>query len=303
MFEVTNSMFWLMFSGNPLANQHCPPQQQQQQQQPQFPPQPFPRQRPSRPPPRPPPPRQTSLDIIQYHATPTTPHTPASLPNFSNAPSPTVGGTAGLYAPQQLQHSHSLSPSIYQQQHQFQQQQQQQPLSYQPHHNNHPANTVSSHSALPPLVDDYSDPDNGDYDDDEDDDDDYELFEPWECNMCTFRNHPQLNICECCDNVRIKPGTLTNLSRAISTNSANSSSSVAVATNAGSGGSGLTSVTNRSVTNINAVASGSVNSLNATTSAAAAAAATVSSSASANGNLEHDTNLAQQQLQHYALHT
>lgn len=286
-----------MFSGNPLANQHCPPQQQQQQQ-PQFPPQPFPRQRPSRPPPRPPPPRQTSLDIIQYHATPTTPHTPASLPNFSNAPSPTVGGTAGLYAPQQLQHSHSLSPSIYQQQHQFQQQQQ--PLSYQPHHNNHPANTVSSHSALPPLVDDYSDPDNGDYDDDEDDDDDYELFEPWECNMCTFRNHPQLNICECCDNVRIKPGTLTNLSRAISTNSANSSSSVAVATNAGSGGSGLTSVTNRSVTNINAVASGSVNSLNATTSAAAA---TVSSSASANGNLEHDTNLAQQQLQHYALHT
>lgn len=31
---------------------------------------------------------------------------------------------------------------------------------------------------------------------------------PWECNMCTFLNHPDLNICECCDNVRIIPGML-----------------------------------------------------------------------------------------------
>ncbi|XP_075169464.1 TAK1-associated binding protein 2 isoform X2 [Haematobia irritans] len=254
-------------SSNPLANQPPPPPPSQQQQQ--FPPQPFPRQRSSRPPPRPPPPRQTSLDIIQHHTTSNTPHTPASLPNFSNASSPIVAGQQ-----QQFQHSLSLSPSIYQQQ----QQHQQIPQS------SYPTSPYQDQDTY------YSDTDNGDYEDD--DDDEYELMEPWECSMCTFRNHPQLNICECCENVRILPGTLTNLSRAISNNSASSVTSAAAGAAAAVG---LTSVTNRSVTDVNAAAAaasvnGSMNSLTSVTGAA-------------NSNLEHDTNLAQQQLQHLALHT
>ncbi|KAH8336662.1 hypothetical protein KR059_000124 [Drosophila kikkawai] len=35
-----------------------------------------------------------------------------------------------------------------------------------------------------------------------------ETLDSWACNMCTFRNHPQLNICEACDYVRIQPGML-----------------------------------------------------------------------------------------------
>ncbi|XP_061402298.1 myb-like protein AA [Musca vetustissima] len=276
------SIFSPTSPGNPMANQY--PQQQQQT------PQPFPRQRNDRPPPRPPPPRQTSLDIIQHHstATPTSPHTPASLPNFNghNATmsSPLLGTGYTQHQQQQFQHSHSLSPSIYSQQ-------QQSPQSYHPPSPSH-LNGVGLNDDVHHY---YSDTDNGgDYDDD--DDDDEELIEHWECNMCTFRNHPQLNMCECCDNVRILPGTLQNLSRAISTNSACSDAS-------------SLAVTNRSMTNVNALRSASGNSLNSnmgtnTAATTNAGAATVAASASAtNGNLEHDTNLAQQQLQHFALHT
>ncbi|EDV98362.1 GH22714 [Drosophila grimshawi] len=35
-----------------------------------------------------------------------------------------------------------------------------------------------------------------------------EPLDMWACNLCTFRNHPQLNICEACDNVRIQPGMI-----------------------------------------------------------------------------------------------
>ncbi|XP_018802108.1 PREDICTED: putative mediator of RNA polymerase II transcription subunit 26 isoform X1 [Bactrocera latifrons] len=38
--------------------------------------------------------------------------------------------------------------------------------------------------------------------------DDYEPLERWPCSMCTFLNHPQLNICEACECVRIIPGTI-----------------------------------------------------------------------------------------------
>uniref|UniRef100_T1PJB4 Zn-finger in Ran binding protein n=1 Tax=Musca domestica TaxID=7370 RepID=T1PJB4_MUSDO len=91
-----------------------------------------------------------------------------------------------------------------QQQHLQQQQQQQSPLSYQPpptasHHSDFIPSSSSSSGTYNGLID--SDTDNGDYDDD----DDEEQIEHWECSMCTFRNHPQLNICECCDNVRILP--------------------------------------------------------------------------------------------------
>lgn len=87
----------------------------------------------------------------------------------------------------------------------------------------------------------------------DDDDDEDEQLEQWACDMCTFRNHALLNICESCESVRILPGTLTNFSRPI-TNAAASS-----------------------------------NALNNPTAMT--------------GSLEHDANLAQQQLQQFALHT
>lgn len=214
-------------------------------------PQPFPRQRPARPPPRPPPPRQTSLDFIQHHqqqtSTPTYATPPAaSLPNLNmyNTPSP-IMPQFPIQQPPNLQHSNSLSPSFYYQP-------QQQPVDI-------------------TTEDIYSDNDEEEYVDDGNDDE-YEVVQPWECNMCTFRNHPQLNICEACDNVRILPGTLPNLSRAISNNSANSVQLTAAA--ASSPTIGLLSVPSP----VNGVAA-------------------------TDNNLEHDTNLAQQQLQHFALHT
>lgn len=35
-----------------------------------------------------------------------------------------------------------------------------------------------------------------------------EPLDMWSCIMCTFRNHPQLNVCEACENVRIQPGMI-----------------------------------------------------------------------------------------------
>ncbi|EDW10525.2 uncharacterized protein Dmoj_GI18499 [Drosophila mojavensis] len=37
-----------------------------------------------------------------------------------------------------------------------------------------------------------------------------EPLDMWACNLCTFRNHPQLNICEACENVRIQPAPIHN---------------------------------------------------------------------------------------------
>ncbi|EDV37008.1 uncharacterized protein Dana_GF13242, isoform A [Drosophila ananassae] len=47
-----------------------------------------------------------------------------------------------------------------------------------------------------------------DYLTDSDVDEDEEPLDMWACNLCTFRNHPQLNICEACENVRIQPGMI-----------------------------------------------------------------------------------------------
>lgn len=33
-------------------------------------------------------------------------------------------------------------------------------------------------------------------------------LDKWACIMCTFLNHPQLNVCEACENVRIQPGMI-----------------------------------------------------------------------------------------------
>ncbi|XP_033149113.1 ataxin-2 homolog [Drosophila busckii] len=37
-----------------------------------------------------------------------------------------------------------------------------------------------------------------------------EPLDMWACNLCTFRNHPQLNVCEACENVRIQPAPIYN---------------------------------------------------------------------------------------------
>ncbi|XP_037887214.1 myb-like protein AA isoform X2 [Glossina fuscipes] len=136
--------------------------------------------------------------------------------------------------------------------------------SAQHHNHNHMSSAIGSQSILLPethqcfhhspyLHDEeiYSDSEaTGGADDDDDED---EQLEQWACDMCTFRNHALLNICESCESVRILPGTLTNFSRPI-TNAAASS-----------------------------------NALNNPTAMT--------------GSLEHDANLAQQQLQQFALHT
>lgn len=52
-----------------------------------------------------------------------------------------------------------------------------------------------------------------------------EPLDMWACNLCTFRNHPQLNICEACENVRIQPGMIR-----IVPNSAENATATATAT-------------------------------------------------------------------------
>ncbi|CAD7012241.1 homeobox protein 5 isoform X2 [Ceratitis capitata] len=128
-------------------------------------------------------------------------------------------------------------PPILQQQQQQQQQQQSQPQSpYQypqteQHHNTPGSGSSSVHSSTPcttntplhlqhsPLYNQttghaapaslpYQQPstDEEDYSDSNTDGgDDYEPLDRWACSMCTFLNHPQLNICETCECVRIIP--------------------------------------------------------------------------------------------------
>ncbi|XP_065366588.1 transcription factor SPT20 homolog isoform X2 [Calliphora vicina] len=235
-----------------------------QPQQPQ--PQPFPRQRlTQRPLPRPPPPRQTSLDIIQHHSPSSTPHTPpaASLPNLNIYNSP----QQQHQQQQQQQLIHTNSPTYLHQQ--------SEPLI------NNNTTLYTDHSYYgdqeEPLVND----DDGEYE---------EIVEPqWECNMCTFRNHPQLNICETCDNVR--PGMLTNLSRALSATNCTTNTAAAPA---GAAASSSASASNLGLLG-GASGGGSNNALNNSNSSSRSGLNT------ANGNLEHD--LVQQQLQHFALHT
>ncbi|KAM7345116.1 TAK1-associated binding protein 2 isoform 2-T3 [Cochliomyia hominivorax] len=251
-----------------LAINYQPNQLQQQ-------PQPFPRQRLTRPPPRPPPPRQTSLDIIQHHSQSSTPHTPpaASLPNLN------------YNSPQQHHSPNSMSsPSYYHQQ------------SAPPLPSRNTNSGINHNMYMDSPYNDDDDDDEPLVDDVDDYEDEYEeVLEPWECNMCTFRNHPQLNICETCENVRIIPGRLSNLPRTLSANNFTNLTGGGLAQPPPASGSasgisptlGLLRGSNGSSNALNNSNSSSRNGLNNT----------------ANGNLEHDTNLAQQQLQHFALHT
>ncbi|KAH8400803.1 hypothetical protein KR009_001069 [Drosophila setifemur] len=168
-------------------------------------PQPFPRQRPGgrvqAPPtslrlhsvPSVPCGQQPVLDIGQQHSS--APSSACLTPQqqsqqqpyqLQQEPPPTY---AQYYQFQQyLQQQRHQQVQLQQQQQQLQQQQQQQLQQQQ--------------QQQPPANDEEE------YLSDSDVDEDEESLDRWSCNMCTFRNHPQLNICEACENVRIKPGTI-----------------------------------------------------------------------------------------------
>ncbi|EDW72042.1 uncharacterized protein Dwil_GK10734 [Drosophila willistoni] len=174
----------------------------QHQQQPQ----PFPRQRPSvnrlQNPPNSlrfnsvPAPTVPTLDFVQQHSSaPTsaclTPQQP-QLPQHPQLPMEPPPTYAQYYQFQQfLQHQRQQQIQQQQQQQlqlqQLQQQQQQQLQS--PQQQQQASN----------YDDDFSE---SDVDEDE------EPLDMWACNLCTFRNHPQLNMCEACENVRIQPGMI-----------------------------------------------------------------------------------------------
>ncbi|XP_030566334.1 ataxin-2 homolog [Drosophila novamexicana] len=66
-----------------------------------------------------------------------------------------------------------------------------------------------------------------------------EPLDMWACNLCTFRNHPQLNICEACENVRIQPGMI----RIVHSSSADNATATPTTTN--TAGAGLETDANR----------------------------------------------------------
>ncbi|XP_011187183.2 histone-lysine N-methyltransferase, H3 lysine-79 specific isoform X1 [Zeugodacus cucurbitae] len=167
-------------------------QQQQQQQQQQA----FLRQRP----PRPPPPQQqpqspyqqyqpTEVDYLQQH------NTPVSL-----------GSTVGVVGSGPS--SAACTPNS--------------PRMQQPP----PTQQRADYVGHPPQYQQLPSTDEEDYSDSNTDGgDDYEPLERWPCSMCTFLNHPQLNICEACECVRIIPGTI----RIVSTADTSASAAAAAA--------------------------------------------------------------------------
>ncbi|XP_036333972.1 transcription factor mef2A [Rhagoletis pomonella] len=167
-------------------------QLQQQQQQ-----QPFPRQRPARPPPvlYPYPYQQAERDFLS----------PQNTPGCGTGSCIGAGSTHASAAstPNSSHLLQTSSPNVaYQQQ--------------RPDYVSHLPSYVQQPST---DEEDYSDS-NTDGGDDE------EPLERWPCSMCTFLNHPQLNICEACECVRILPGTV----RIVPTANAASVAVVAAAT-------------------------------------------------------------------------
>nr|XP_014085750.1 histone-lysine N-methyltransferase, H3 lysine-79 specific [Bactrocera oleae]XP_036231137.1 histone-lysine N-methyltransferase, H3 lysine-79 specific [Bactrocera oleae] len=151
-------------------------QQQQQQQQQQA----FPRQRPPRPPPpqQPPSPYQqyqpNEVDFLQQQQH----NTPGSVVSSAGI----VGVVGSGY------NSAAGTPNS-------------------PRLQRTPAQRADYVGQLPPYQ--LPSTDESDYSDSNTDGgDDYEPLERWPCSMCTFLNHPQLNICEACECVRIIPGTI-----------------------------------------------------------------------------------------------
>ncbi|XP_001362052.3 putative uncharacterized protein DDB_G0271606 isoform X1 [Drosophila pseudoobscura] len=178
---------------NSMNRQLSAPANNNQQQ-----PQPFPRQRQAGRSQAPPSslrlhsvPAQTTAqpgpDFVQHHSSaPTsaclTPQQQQQL-QLQQEPPPTYAQYYQFQQYLQQQRQQQLQQFQLQQQQQAQQQQQQMPVQ-------RPVN------------------DEEEYLSDSDVDEDEEPLDMWACNMCTFRNHPQLNICEACENVRIQPGMI-----------------------------------------------------------------------------------------------
>ncbi|SPP72767.1 putative uncharacterized protein DDB_G0271606 isoform X1 [Drosophila guanche] len=175
------------------------------QQQPQQP-QPFPRQRQAGRSQAPP----SSLRLHSVPAQPTAQPSAQPGPDFvqhhSSAP------TSACLTPQQQQQLQlqQAPPPTYAQYYQFQQylQQQRQQQLQQFHLQQQQAQQQQQQQQPQMSVQRPSANDEEEYPSDSDGDEDEEPLDMWACNMCTFRNHPQLNICEACENVRIQPGMI-----------------------------------------------------------------------------------------------
>ncbi|XP_033246637.1 alpha-protein kinase 1-like [Drosophila miranda] len=178
---------------NSMNRQHSAPANNNQQQ-----PQPFPRQRQAGRSQAPP----SSLRLHSVPAQTTAQPGPDFVQHHSRAP------TSACLTPQQQQHLQLQQepPPTYAQYYQFQQylqQQRQQQLQQFQLQQQQQAQQQQQQMPVQRPVNDEEE-----YLSDSDVDEDEEPLEMWACNMCTFRNHPQLNICEACENVRIQPGMI-----------------------------------------------------------------------------------------------
>uniref|UniRef100_A0A6P4EJK9 Ataxin-2 homolog isoform X1 n=1 Tax=Drosophila rhopaloa TaxID=1041015 RepID=A0A6P4EJK9_DRORH len=179
-------------AANSMSRQHpSPGSNAPQQQQPQ--PQPFPRQRQGAR-------TQAPPNSLRLHSVPAAPTSQPSLDfgqHHSSAP------TSACLTPQQqsqqqhfqLQHE---PPPTYAEYYQFQQYLQQQRQQIQEQQ----LRLQQQVQQQPPPQQEEEFLSDSDVDEEE------EPMDSWACNMCTFRNHPQLNICEACENVRIQPGMI-----------------------------------------------------------------------------------------------
>lgn len=119
-----------------------------------------------------------------------TPQRLSPNPSASAQATPTNAGAGNYWS--------SSSPQLSSLHHSPASYQQQQSTTSLPNHNSNACHNSSNNFGL----------DNDSEYTDEEYDDEVDPQEMWSCNLCTFRNHPQLNICEQCENVRIKPGTI-----------------------------------------------------------------------------------------------
>ncbi|XP_033254083.1 activating signal cointegrator 1 complex subunit 2 homolog [Drosophila miranda] len=176
-----------------MNRQHSAPANNNQQQ-----PQPFPRQRQAGR-------SQASPSSLRLHSVPaqtTAQPGPDFVQHHSSAP------TSACRTPQQQQQLQLQQepPPTYAQYYQFQQylqQQRQQQLQQFQLQQQQQAQQQQQQMPVQRPVNDEEE-----YLSDSDVDEDEEPLDMWACNMCTFRNHPQLNICEACENVRIQPGMI-----------------------------------------------------------------------------------------------
>ncbi|KAH8253501.1 hypothetical protein KR032_005769 [Drosophila birchii] len=194
---------------NSMNRQNSAPASQQQQQPP-------PRQRPgSR--------VQAPPNSLRLHSVPAVPTTGLPIPDFGQHQQHSSAPSSACLTPQhQLQQE---PPPTYAQYYQFQQylhqQRQQQLQQLQVQQQQQEILQQQQQRAVTEEEEFQSDSDA----------EAEETLDSWACNMCTFRNHPQLNICEACDYVRIQPGMLHFVPNA-------TAAAAAAAAAAGGGGTG-----------------------------------------------------------------